>query len=185
MTMQSIVVRVLFGCLSIQAGCCLFGSQGTGPAPLQAPIKRTEISKLVHLSVELEDKPSPTRAFIRFENKSQASLWFPAVEIPSYRLEPESKAVWVWVGYFDEPMGQLRMHYMVPHLQEVKPGEEFKLEVTWPELVQGLYLRRSGLHLLARVATKDFVYTNVRGEQPLDDYIKNSIVVESTTVVKK
>lgn len=183
MTMKAIAVRILLGCLFIPMGCRLYGNQGA--VPHQAQVNKREISRLVHLSVELEDKLGPTRAVIRFENKSQASLWFPAVEIPAYRMEPGSKAVWVWVGYFDEPMGQLRMHYMVPHLQEVKPGGEFTLEVTWPELVQGLSQRRSGLHLLARVATKAFVYTAVRGEQPLDDYIKNSIVVKSSAIVAK
>jgi hypothetical protein len=82
------------------------------------------------------------------------------------------------VGYFEKPHGEFKMHYVVPHMQEVSPGKDFRMELTWPELVQAITKGEFKLDLQARVATKEFIYTDVRGEQPLDGYVKNSVVVD-------
>jgi len=183
--MRIIFLPLLATCMALSAAPR--SSEGTkkGRAVPTTPSGQADLLRDVRVCVEVESSSTATHAFVRFNNNSKVPLWFPICEDPASRKEDRSKTLWIWLGYFKKPHGEFRMHYVVPHMQEVAPGKDFRMEITSPELAQAIANGGLGLKLRARVATKAFVYTDVRGDQPLDDYVKNSIVVESKTVVNK
>lgn len=149
------------------------------------PVKQVELLRDVSLSIDVDCLSTPAHAYVRFENNSKVPLWFPISDIPAYKQDKKTKTLWIWLGYFKKPHGEFRMHYVVPHMQKVDPGKTYRAELAWSELAQLIAKGGLTMRMQARVATKAFVFTDIRGDQPLEDYIRNSIVVKSAVIVSK
>ena len=129
------------------------------------------------VSVEIDARAAPKKVYLHFSNRSQQRLWFPEEREPSYR--PEQGRVTIWFGYLDEIYGQYAARYFMPPMRAVPPGQDLSFELTSGELVQQLAEPTRSVRLRARVATKELRESTIRGDQPLEDYIRSSCVVES------
>jgi hypothetical protein len=137
------------------------------------------------LAVELDDSSEPPRAYVRFSNNSRARVWFPASPEPAFRPEEEHKSLKIWFGYSEEVHGKYAGRYMIPPMRLVPPGEDCRVELTFPALVQKFLERRLAPSLEARVSTIELRQTRTRGEQPLDEYLQHSCIIQSAGAVKK
>jgi hypothetical protein len=137
----------------------------------------------VEIQVRADDRS--IKAFVVFFNASQATLWFPVQGTPTYRPDEQSHLLHIWFGYFDEVDGVDKGHYMLPDMHAIKPGEKLEFELTSPKIRQELLKMRMKAKIRFRVATKAFAQSRIRNNQPIEDYINNSIVVQSDTSASK
>lgn len=151
-----------------------FGSEGYAGSA-EVPMAETNIIN-VNLRASVGD--SSTKVFVEVFNCSRSTLWFPVEVAPAYRPNRQSHVLEVWFGYFDDVYGLQKGHYMLPAMHPVQPGEKFVFELASPPLIGGV-LEAKTVRVQARVATRAFESSRVRNEQPLDDYINNSIVFDS------
>jgi hypothetical protein len=136
-----------------------------------------QIARNSSLKVELDLRQG--RALVRFTNKTRVPLWFPAEEQPAFTPDAQARTLVIRFGYFDEVFGQYKGRYMLPSMQLVRPGTDLTIQLTPPALVQRLLEQRLSPLLQARVATKELAVSNIRGKQPLEDYIQHSCIVQS------
>ena len=129
------------------------------------------------LTLELLKQSYENKVYVKFSNDSSSTLWFPINEAPASSLNLRTCMIKLWFGYHDEVPGQDIFHYMMPKMHPVRPGHQFKYELTSPSLVKNLLSLQFGTAIRARVATKDFQYSQVRGGQPIEEYIENSIII--------
>ena len=116
-----------------------------------------------------------------FFNASKMTLWFPIEPKPAYRVSEKSHLLEIWLGYFEEVHGLHKGQYMLPAMQPVRPGGEFKLELTLTPEAKKALKAGAKAKIRARIATKYFVDSRIRNSQPFEDYLSNSIVVGSAS----
>lgn len=138
-----------------------------------------ELTGADKLTLDLIADSHLAKVVVVFSNNSNSTLWFPIEPDPAYRLDTKSCTLSIWFGYSDAINGRQFGQYMLPAMHPVRPGEEFKFDLTSPSLVQNVLKSRLKTKIQVRVATKDFPYSRVRNDQPFEDYIKNSVVFES------
>ncbi len=138
-----------------------------------------QIAHTTSLTIEFDVTPRPGRAYVHFVNSTHMDLWFPAQEEPAFKADEEAKTLRIWLGYFDEVYGPYRGRYMLPPMRLVPGGRDVRFEIISPELVRMLLERRLSPRLQARLATKALTESRTRGEQPLEDYIRNSCMIQS------
>ncbi|MGR4896622.1 hypothetical protein ACIPR8_15270 [Stenotrophomonas sp. LARHCG68] len=149
-----------------------FGSERhTGSA--EDPATENTIIK-VNLRAGVGDSST---VLVEFSNCSSSTLWFPIEVAPAYRPNRQSRVLEIWFGYFEDVYGLQKGQYMLPAMHPVQPGEKFVFELASPPLMEDvLEAKKIGVHV--RVATRAFESSRIRNEQPIDDYINNSIVFE-------
>jgi hypothetical protein len=157
------------------------------PSAKEKPMETNcdEIARNCSLVVELDESSEPPRAYVRFANNTRMGLWFPASPEPAFRPEEEPKSLKIWFGYSEEVHGKYAGRYMIPPMRLVPPGANCRVELTSPALLQKLVERRLAPVLEARVATIKLRQTRSRGEQPLDEYLQHSCVIQSADAVKR
>ena len=168
-------LAVLF--IAISALACTsqsFGSEGCAGSA-EAPTAGTTMVK-VNLRASVGN--SSTKVFVEVSNCSKSTLWFPVEVTPAYRPNKQSRVLEIWFGYFEDVYDLQKVHYMLPALHPVQPGDKFVFELASPPLVEDV-LEAKKIRVQARLATRAFESSRVRNEQPLDDYVNNSIVFDS------
>lgn len=151
-----------------------FGAEGYAGSA-EVPMAETTIIK-VNLRASVGD--SSTKVVVEVSNCSRSTLWFPVEVAPAYRPNRQSRVLEIWFGYFEDVYGLQKGQYMLPAMHPVQPGEKFVFELASPPLIEGV-LEAEKIRVKARVATMAFESSRIRNEQPLDDYINNSIVFDS------
>lgn len=167
------LIAILFSIVFPMDGMCQLPGMGEGSNVGDLRLVNIGKSK-VELHIYTENHVS--KAFLIFSNTSNSTLWFPFESSPAYRSDEKSRRMKIWFGYFDEVYGA---HYMLPMMQPVKPGEKFKFELAGRSLVHELSKVGMKTSIQVRVATKAFTQSRVRNNQPIDDYVNNSIVLEA------
>jgi hypothetical protein len=142
--------------------------------------KCEEIVRNVGLRLELDTHAKPGRVYVTFTNRTSNPLWFPKLQEPSFKRDDSRRQLTIWLGYFDEVYGEFRGRYMLPPMQQVPPGQDLRLELTSIAIVQLLIDYQYSPLVLARIAREALPQTRVRGEQPLDQYIHSSCIVQSS-----
>ncbi|WP_411851534.1 hypothetical protein ACLB90_02855 [Stenotrophomonas sp. LGBM10] len=168
-------LAILF--FAICAPACVpqaFGAEGyAGSAEVS-----TAETPVVNVSLRASVGDSPAKVVVEVSNFSGSTLWFPLQVAPTYRANRQSRVLEIWFGYFEEVYARLTGHYMLPAMHPVQPGEKFVFELASPSLIEGV-LEAKKIRVKARVATMALKSSRIRNEQPLDDYISNSIVFDS------
>ncbi len=130
------------------------------------------------LGIEVKSTKEGGNAAIIFVNDSSNPLWFPIEAEPAYRLDQDAGVLYIWIGYFDEIYGEYAQKYMLPELRQVEPGKQVKIILTAPKLAQ-IYLQHAlNIQIQARVSVVSLEQSNVRGSQPLPEYLENSCVIK-------
>jgi hypothetical protein len=180
------MTRKLTGFLSLAIwsmnGICQSSPTREGNKAGDAALLSSDKSK-IELHIHADDH-SP-KAFVVFSNASKATLWLPIQPTPSYRPDEKMHLLTIWFGYFDEVDGSHKGHYMLPAMHPVQPGEKFKFELTSHAIVQELLKTGMKTKIQVRVATKAFPHSRIRNDQPVEDYIHNSLVVDSVSSARK
>jgi hypothetical protein len=170
---RNLIVFLSFAMFSVNGVC-----QSAGAKESNEPGNAVLVDKLkIELHIAASDRSS--KAFVVVFNGSEATVWFPIDPTPAYRPDEKLHLIKIWFGYFDEIHGMHKEHYMVPAMHPVHPGETFKFELTPPSIVGKILKKGMKPEIQVRVATKGFIHSRVRNNQPLDYYINNSIVVDS------
>lgn len=142
-----------------------------------------DIERGSSLGVEVDSRSHPGRAYNHFMNRTRMPLWFPAQQEPAFRPDERTKILIIWFGYFDEVYAQHSRDYMTPTMRMVSPGEDLTFEIVSPGIVQKLVDQRLSPQMYARVATRKMAENRTRGEQPLQEYLEYSCVIQSSVVV--
>lgn len=165
--------------------CALSGVPQRVSAQESSRVTNLEIAENADiLTLDLIVSNNSIKVYVVFSNDSNSTFWVPVEVAPAYRLDVNSCMLEVWFGYSREVYGPQLAHYMLPAMRPVHPGEQFKYELNSPLLVQNLLKSHLRAKIEARVATKNFPYSRVRNNQPFDDYMKNSIVLNLETAAK-
>ena len=127
--------------------------------------------------------PGKIQVEAEFTNGYSSPLWVPQEPVPSYRVDPQTHAVVLSYGYFEDVYGPYRGRYMLPPMKGVQPGEAFRWRIEDAALLNKLLAPYVVSALRMRVAVRDFPSSNVRGAQPLDEYLESSCPVQSKTTV--
>ena len=134
------------------------------------------------LGVEVVPTNESGKAAVVFVNKSSNSLWFPIEAEPTYRLDQDTGILYIWLGYFDEIYGEYAQKYMLPELRKVEPENDIKINLTAPKLAQ-IYLQHAlKVQIQARISVVALEQSNVRGNQPLPEYLENSCIIKSPVI---
>jgi hypothetical protein len=131
------------------------------------------------LAIDVDSSTQPGRAFVRFVNRTPMPLWFPAQQEPVFRPDERTKILTIWFGYFEEVHARFSGDYMIPRMRLVPPGENLTFEITLRPLVQRLVEQHLSPLMRARVAAEEIAESRTRGEQPLQEYIRLSCVIQS------
>ena len=132
------------------------------------------------LTFGVDAASEPKKAYVVFANRSKLPLWFPDEQEPAYRPNEKTGTVTVWFGYIEEVYGEYAARYMIPLMRVVPPGSDLKVDLTSPDLIRRVIDTPASIRLAARIATKELRHSQTRGDQPLDDYMRNSCVVHSS-----
>jgi hypothetical protein len=151
-----------------------FGAKGYAGSA-EVPMAETTSIK-VNLRTSVGD--SPTKVVVEVSNCSRSTLWFPVEVAPAYRPNKQSRVLEIWFGYFEDVYRLQKGQYMLPVMYPVQPGERFVFELASSPLIDDV-LEAEQIRVHARVATIAFESSRIRNEQPLDNYINNSIVFDS------
>jgi hypothetical protein len=131
------------------------------------------------LTVNLEKLSSPTRIRLQFTNRGKNSLWLPIEKQPSFRVDERANALTIFYGYFDEVYGGHQEHYILPAMQEAKPGEGKTWDISDRTLIDKALKSGHRVQARMRVALREFRQNRTRGAQDLEGYLKESCVIES------
>jgi len=141
-----------------------------------------KIDSQTRLSIDLVPARESEAVSVLFANNSEQPLWFPIEEEPAYKLDQEAGLLYIWIGYFEEIYGRYVQQYMLPEMKQVKSGEQIRLSLTSPELAQTYLKHPIPLQIQARLSTIELKTSNVRGSQPLPEYLQNSCIIKSPVI---
>ncbi|HVF50522.1 MAG TPA: hypothetical protein VNA19_10575 [Pyrinomonadaceae bacterium] len=131
-----------------------------------------------HTSLTLKaERQGKARLYVVFANRHKMTLWFPHERLPSYEVDEAARLVVVHYGYFEEFYGAQRERYMLPPMRAVPDAGEHSLEIKDRKLVRLIFASGYRTRLQARVALRAFAKNDVRGEQELDAYLKESCII--------
>lgn len=135
------------------------------------------------LTLNLDIVSGAPRLRFHVTNRGRISLWLPIEQEPSYREDSKANTLTFFYGYFDELYRTHREHYMLPAMQEVRPGQETGWELENATLIANIFRFRYRTQARVRVALRAFPQSRTRGAQDLDGYLKESCVIESAAFV--
>lgn len=131
------------------------------------------------LTLNFDGLSNPPRIRLQFTNRGKSSLWLPIETQPSSRVDERANASTLFYGYFDEVYGSHQEHYMLPAMQEAKPGEVKRWEVNDRTLIDKTLKSGRLVQARMRVALRELPKNRTRGAQDLEGYLKDSCIIES------
>lgn len=141
------------------------------------------IAESASVRIEAVEEAGRTLVEAEFMNNYTDSVWVPQEPVPSYRVDPQTHSVLLTYGYFDDVYGPYRGRYMIPPMKRVKPGERLRWRIEDKALLEKMLTPNAVSSLRLRVALREFQTSNVRGAQPVDDYLAASCPVQSKATI--
>jgi len=120
---------------------------------------------------------------IEIVNRYTQPVWVPAEAVPAYKVDPQTKAVQVTYGYFEDVYKRFRAQYMLPPMREVVPGQAIQLRIEDAALLENLLQPKASSFVRLRLALQALPQSNKRGAQPVDLYLENSCPIFSKATV--
>lgn len=138
------------------------------------------IQESTRLTVSFDGTNHKPNLTFQLKNDSTSSLWIPIEPNPSFRMDETHKTVTVFLGYFENIYGQFRGQYMLPAMQELKPGVGRVWSIVDGPLMDKPHKNGYRPYVKLRAAFRNFPQSRTRGEQDLDAYLRESCTLEST-----
>jgi hypothetical protein len=169
--------------------CGCGGTQGTeaqaaGQKTMENISARcSRIAENASVRIEAIKEGDRTLVEAEFANNHTDSLWVPQEPVPSYRVDPQTHSVLLTYGYFEDIYASYRGQYMIPPMKRVKPGERLRWRIEDKGLLDKLLAPNTPSAVRLRVALREFPTSNVRGAQPVDEYVEASCPVQSKATI--